>query len=227
MNHLIFYTATNRRGKHDATGAFIPEALNLYEYLEQVFPYAGVIMCPVSTDMSPSEMREQVESTLQAVSDEGIDLEGIWFLCHGYKHGIQYGYKWKSGAARLAREINEYHPNVQMVSFYSCLVSKDSDNFASWFFWELFGMSEANDIQVFGHYTRGHTTKNPRIKIYSKGFAPFMWSIKTYDDYNQLVEPSQSKKMQAMMQDDDSNLRYAIAFVPRMLKKYRLTGGLK
>ena len=26
MNPLIFYTSTDRKGKHDATGAFIPEA---------------------------------------------------------------------------------------------------------------------------------------------------------------------------------------------------------
>lgn len=227
MNHLIFYTATNKKGKSDATGAFIPEAVKLGKYLEAVYPDSHVAKCGIDTDRSSSEMRDQVEMELDKLNLAGVEFDAIWFLCHGYQGGIQYGYKWKSGAARLVREVTKYNPKVQMISFYSCLVSKDTGNFASWVFWELFKRSGAKDVQVFGHYTRGHTTMNPRIKIYSSGFAPFMWSIKTYSDYNQLVEPSQSKKMRAMMKDNDSNLRYAIAFVPRMLKKFKMTNGLK
>jgi len=89
MNHLIFYSTSNSKGKHDATGAFIPEAQKLSDYLQRVFPYGKIIMHGIATNVSSYSKRKQVTDAIkQNMSNE---INGVWFLdtLRGF---CQYGF---------------------------------------------------------------------------------------------------------------------------------------
>jgi hypothetical protein len=224
MNHIIFYTATNRLFKKDATGAFIPEAKRYSEYIKRVFPDATVVLVPIKTRGRFNwQIRKQVESAFEKYNGE-IKFGSVSFFCHGWQSGIQFGYKWKSGAERLSRVIRENNDRVRMVNFYACLVCKDANNFARWLYEAT---ANGGNLQVFGHYTAGHTTMNPNIKIYTNTFKPFMWSKREYADYNMLISTQQSESMKEEMRKEDSYIRFAIPFVPNLLRKYRFTRNLK
>ena len=207
-NYLILYTSTNSKGKHDATGAFVPEAKRLEEYLLLKNVYDHIDKYPIhTTGKSLAQRREQVEIALKMGT-----YDHVFFLCHGYKHGIQFGYKWRWGAVRLAKFINLNSHTTPSVTFYCCSVATGSDNFSKWVFDELSCRKDSREnVQVFGHYTAGHTTMNPNIKIYATGYKPFMWSNKNYNDYNQLV-PSGKDEAKKRMRDSDNDLRFSMPF---------------
>jgi len=215
MNYLILYSADNTKGKKDATGAFIPEAKKLEIYLLEQgadFEYGNensVDMVPIQTKgRSLKDRRDQVESVLK----ERRTLDHVYFLCHGYKHGIQFGYKWRSGAVKLANVLNRNSSITPNVTFYCCSVAKDRDNFAKWMFDELSCLDVLrNGVQVFGHYTAGHTTMNPCIKIYATGYKPFILSNNTPKGYNQLITTGKDEARKRM-RDSSDDLRFSIPF---------------
>lgn len=225
MNHIIFYTATNRPLKKDATGAFVPEAKKYSNYLKRVFPNAHVVLVPIKTRGRMAwQMRKQVEAAFLKYNGE-VEFDGVSFFCHGWKTGMQFGYKWESGAKRLMKVIEKNNIEVKMINFYSCLVCKDAENFARWIYKAK--TTFTGNFQVFGHYTAGHTSTNPNIKIYLDAFKPFMWSKREYDSYNMLVSPTNSDATKKEMRNDESNLRFAMPFVPVLMRKYGFGDSLK
>lgn len=233
MNSLILYTSTNnptrkKPKRKDATGAFIPESKRLATFLGKIFPGSTIVREPVRTfRVTQEKQRDQVETILQKYGDQGLEFKAVYFFCHGYKTGIQYGYKWKSGARRLASEIVANNPAVEMVTFYCCSVCNGRDNFAKWFFEYLEKNTEGREFQVFGHYTAGHTTMNEKIKIYLREFLPFIWSRNPIAEYNELVSPKQYRYLDKLMKKQKSDFRYAIPFVPRVLERFGFTENLK
>ena len=225
MNHLIFYSSTNTHGKNDSSGAFTPETIRLYDYLRSQDENNRISVVPITTNgKSSSEKRIQVEKALHEYRD--IKFDSVFFLCHGYKHGIQFGYSWKWGAKRLVEKLTQHNPSLSAITFYCCSVSKDKGNLAQWTFDELKEKSEAEYTQVFGHYSKGHATMNPNIKIFSSHFQPFMWSQKTYKDFNELVGINK-KETSKKMRDPENTLRFSIPFLPMIMKKYGFTWRIK
>lgn len=208
-NHLILYTSTNQKGRHDATGAFIPEAKNLHQHLLKTCEHYNVTMAPIkTTGVSLAKRREQVEAALKTGT-----YDHIYFLCHGYKNGIQFGYKWRSGAVQLANLLHKAGDyEIESVIFYCCSVAKNRDNFCEWIYNELSCLKwNTNEVQVFGHYSAGHTTMNPNIKIYRTGYKPFIWSNTTPQGYNQIVK-TDKKEAKEMIRDANSDLRFTMPF---------------
>jgi hypothetical protein len=228
MNHLIFYSATNSPGKNDAGGAFIPGAVALSRFLNGLYPDGKIVLRGITTrNVSHYERRLQVEDSLQSLNDSGVEFQGVWFLCHGYKNGMQYGYKWKWGATYLTGKILKHNPSLEMITFYSCLMAKDKDNFCEWTF-DAMQKSKADDVQVFGHYTKGHTTENPAIKIYSSGYKPFILSMSAeIEGYNQLVEHRHKPTVRQMIRSAGVETRFGIAFWVRFAKELGLSGVWK
>jgi hypothetical protein len=223
MNHLIFYTSTNQKGRHDATGAFIPEAKKLEKYLHCTKGTHIVTMAPIkTTGVSIANRVKQVQDKLCFPAHDHI-----YFLCHGYKTGIQLGYKWKRGASHLVDDIMRRNPTVKTINFYCCSVAKGVDNFAKWVFSDLDNITPNKNVQVFGHFTAGHTTKNPRIKIYSSDFEqPFIWGLRKNKGYNELISSDKSEAYK-MIQDDNCDLRFQLPHLPIVLKENGFTWGLK
>lgn len=214
MSHLIIYTSTNMKGRKDATGAFIPEAKRLQKHLLETNEFYDVTMAPIkTTGVSMAKRREQVEEVLKSDT-----FEHIYFLCHGYKNGIQFGYKWRWGAVKLANLVhNAGDLEPESVTFYCCSVAKDKENFAKWVFNEMSCLKWSNNkVQVFGHYTAGHTTMNPRIKIYKTGCNPFIWSNQGVPGYNELIQ-GDKKQAQKNLQNPNHKLRFTIPFLPDVM----------
>ncbi|MCK5610795.1 hypothetical protein KAR91_53475 [Candidatus Pacearchaeota archaeon] len=224
MNHLIMYTSTNRKGQSDSSGAFEPEAHKLHGSL--FARTEGIVdICGVRTvNYSLANRRKQVDDTASMAG--AMEVEAVWLLCHGQRIDIQWGYRWKWGAKKLVSDIVKTNPNVSMINFYCCSVANSNSNFCKWVFDELQKQSNAKDVSVFGHYSAGHTTMNPNIKIYTTGYKPFMWSSKNYADYNQLVATGKVEAKRRM-RDLDDDLRFSIPFYVQEMKRLGYTWGWK
>jgi hypothetical protein len=68
---------------------------------------------------------------------------------------------------------------------------------------------------------------NRRIKIYTKDFAPFIWSPTDQPEYNELVEKTSQKKLAKLMRDETHDLRFAMPFVPHVIRDLGLSGNYK
>lgn len=119
---LALCPTTNRRGKKDVTGAFLPEALAFTELR------AGegwtALFREFDNTQSKRAIRREVESTILSVN-EPIDCLAIF--CHGYRRGLQTGHNsWnvknlsKAIAANAAKDIK--------IVLYACDTGRDGDN---------------------------------------------------------------------------------------------------
>lgn len=206
-NHLIFYTSTNQKGRNDSLGAFTPEAKKLARYIDSKGDFALTV--PIATqDVSMARRRSQVESALHGAKR---DYKHVYFLCHGWKNGIQFGYKWKDGASRLVKNIIDNNPSVKTITFYCCSVASGINNFCEWVYDELSAYSFATDNQVFGHYTAGHATMNPNIKIYT-GTTDYIWSKNPAKGFEQLII-GDKKEANKRMHDIKDPFRFEIPFI--------------
>ena len=223
MNHIIFYAKDNRPGKKDATGAFIPESIALNIYIQSLDAKSKVKRVPIRTNVSESQRRQQVYDGL---SRAGFDYDCVWFLCHGTKAGIQFGYRWKWGAGCLTEDLLAFNPAVKMVNFYCCSVAAGKENFCKWVYEHMKTYSDAPDVSVMGHYTAGHTTMNPRVKIYHEGFMPFIWSKTSVAGYNNLIDRA-NKEAEELNRTAISDFRFTVPFIPMIGKENGLTWGWK
>lgn len=198
MRHLILHNSENRMFKKDATGAFIPEAQALFDYLTS--SPANVLIAKRGLGKGTRwQKRKRVKNILGEFS--GANFDAIWFLCHGYPNGIEHGFSGEKGAADLVDSILKYHPNVNMINFYACLVARGEGSFCKLVHDELYDKTRADRAVVFGHTTAGHTTFNPNIKI----FGGYPWP----EIYPQGTK-EMKKKFISKIQDPKSNYRFEL-----------------
>lgn len=218
--HLIFYTEKGTPNlPNDEEFAFIPESKNLAKFIdERLYGVASTVRIGVDCLRKTSaQRRRQIEDGLAANPDNHF----VYLLCHGWTNGLQYGYKWKGGAERLAKKIVEHNPDLWGVVLYCCYCAKGGDNFAKQLHTGLMEnlssqyLGERSDPGpfVFGHYYKGHTTKNPLIKIYRGGQEPLIFSHQNRRGYKNILldEGFPWSEFVRLMRDEDGDLRY---FVP-------------
>ena len=207
--HLIFYTEKGTPNlPYDESGAFIPESEKLSKFIdERLYAVASSVRIGVDCLRKTSpQRRRQIEDGLAANPNNHF----VYFLCHGWTNGLQYGYKWEGGAERLAKKIVEH---IWGVVLYACLCAKGKDNFARQLHDGL--MSELPDRKdlgpfVFGHYAKGHTTMNPLVKIYRGGKVPLIFASQERKGYLNILrrEGYPFSEFVHLMRDEDDDLRY-------------------
>jgi hypothetical protein len=190
----------NTKGRKDATGAFIPEAKRFLEFHKQ----DSSMLHLIDNHLTKKEMMSQVLSLLSdfgGIWPNGRPLEGIFFFCHGYRKGIQFGFTTKS-VDPLAEAIHAACGERPIVTFYSCDVARDPDRSR---FDDLEGLGgdggfademrdalcrvDSNFCIVDGHTTVGHTTKNPHVRRFN-GDGSFKGGIGGY-----YIVPRQKKNL--------------------------------
>jgi hypothetical protein len=169
MNILVFYSDKNSKGKHDATGAFIPEAKAFQKYHE--IPKENMI--PIScTELPKHERRTAVyEAIEEAGKKKKLDM--VVFFGHGWPGGIQFGFK-KRDIPQLAHVIHKNSFSAVRIVLYACLTAENSKRDR-----EIKQLGPATDggfsdllrdeLMKLGcvggwidaHKTFGHTTWNP------------------------------------------------------------------
>lgn len=170
-NILVFYSSTNAKGKHDATGAFIPEA-KAFKKLHNIPDenFIGVKCVGV-----PTVRRRRI--VLDTIHDRGSEqlLDAVAFFGHGWPRGIQFGFN-RDHVDELAALLERKASNDVRIVLYACLAAENdkrdskvegvgpatNGGFADELrdAMVLAGISEG---LVDAHKTAGHTTWNPYV----------------------------------------------------------------
>jgi len=159
----------NTPGRHDATGAFIPEAKRFLKYHAQ--PNSCLHL--IDNHLSKARMYPAVR---RVIDDPPSAFSGIAFFCHGYRTGIQFGITTKN-MTPLTDVIAGYSEEDVAVTCYCCDVARDSDRHRQDDLETMGGdggfcdelrdhlcVSGAVMCVVDGHTTAGHTTRNPDVR---------------------------------------------------------------
>jgi hypothetical protein len=169
MNILVFYSDKNSKNKHDATGAFIPEAKAFQKYHE----ISSENMIPVTCVGVPKYQRKA--KVFREIEKAGTKrkIDAIAFFGHGWPSGIQFGIGRKD-IPDLAKLISQHCYSDLKIVLYACLTAENDErdknikqvgtNTDGGFADLLRDELARNDVDkgwVDGHKTFGHATWNP------------------------------------------------------------------
>ncbi len=171
-NILVIYSNTDSHGKHDATGAFIPEA-EAFAELHGV-PQRNMfgVKCP---RVNKAIRREHVYAAIEEASRER-PLGAIAFFGHGWPQGIQFGFNRK-----LIPELVKFMapPRCRsdvVVTLFACLAAENDVRdrgvtnlgpATDGGFADLLRDEMVRQGMIYGwvdgHKTAGHTSWNPNL----------------------------------------------------------------
>lgn len=187
MNGLVFAPAHNTGRKRDATGAFIPEAKKFAEM------HNGRLVL-VDNRRPKGEMVNSVLTEIEragayhdgsccADPDHDHRLEFVAFFCHGYPHGLQFGFNLRN-VDRLGEAIASASNPEVIVPLYACSAAST----LGWL--RRRGLGPGGDrgfadelrdalcehgatfATVDAHTTAGHTTWNPNVRRFAGDGSP-------------------------------------------------------
>jgi len=121
MPFLAFYSSTNTKGRHDATGAFIPEV----KRFAKLHSLSTADLVPVKCVGVPRERRAAVVTERLRGCADG-SLAGVAFFCHGWPSGIQFGFDLQNVGA-LARLLAVKTESAPVVVLYACLTAENAE----------------------------------------------------------------------------------------------------
>lgn len=190
MDTLIFYTSTNSPGKHDATGAFIPEAKKFAKHHK--LPKTALI--PIPGNIAPYKRRKLVLDEI--AGNPGI--ERAILFCHGFPKKIQFGFN-TDNIDTLTRALvasNGRALNRQLdVVIYACSCARrpglgkrkrvyfPAHEVTNGSFAHMLALSlsahTSLDINVWAHFTAGHTSRNPYVIWFGRRDT-VAWYIKPF-----------------------------------------------
>lgn len=168
-SYLCFAPQHNTKGRRDAD-----EFKRQAKYFLQHHQQDPSMLHVINNKMTKAKMRQEVLDII--AENEGII--GVFFFCHGYRTGIQFGFDVKTVDA-LAVAIREATVCRDVaVCFYSCDVARDADRNRQDDLADVMGgdggfCDEMRDAlcragaiycHVDGHTTTGHTTRNPFVR---------------------------------------------------------------
>jgi hypothetical protein len=160
---IVFAPMFNTRGRHDATGAFQPEA-------DAFCRARGGTPTLIANTMPAEAMRAQV--FLRLIPDPAIQVRTVAFFCHGSGGSIQFGFN-RANVDQLAAAIAEA-VDVRIV-LYACNTARGSkaegqmaefggDGGFADALRDALCRAGAVNCQVDAHTTAGHTTRNPFVR---------------------------------------------------------------
>lgn len=210
MEAAVFAPFHNKHGRHDATGAFIPEARDFCKLhgIKRGFYY-------VNNHEEPMEMRQHVYGVLD--SFQMNSMEALVMFCHGWRSGIQFGIGNEHLYAISLRIKRAAVTNGLKIVLYACDTARDMDadreddrndfvggdgGFAD----RLRDVMNAAGCPttVYAHSTEGHTTRNPYFRV----FLP--------DETNGgkfIVAPKSALWQKWCRQMRDTDLRFRVPFM--------------
>lgn len=231
---LVFYSCRNSRNKHDATGAFIPEAKAFQKY--HGIPDNNMFAIDCVRQKKNARFNKVLELLFAFGTRQKISSL-IWFG-HGWPNGIQFGFTRKdipflvqvlSGVNGEMNRLCEFDLNIV---FYCCSMA-DNDNRNNkgvkigiatdgGFCDVLRDNMEKREFtgQVIGHLTKGHTDMNPNTIIF--------YANKNINDNcggSWLVEPG-SLFWKDWKRGMKTNLRFAFPFMTELEIKNLLNNAL-
>lgn len=167
MKAIVFTPDRNTEGKHDYTGAFLPEATAFAKQNEGA--WAKVAKVDISKPVA--DRRSAVEA---ALSSNG-PLELVAFFCHGWNTGIQLGYSNKE-VTQLAAAIAKNSTETVVVALYCCSTAGGpgaggDGGFADKLRDALCAAGKVH-CEVNGHERPGHCSRLPYVRRFEGRGSP-------------------------------------------------------
>ena len=171
VSTIAFAPKYNSEGKHDATGAFHPEAKKFLE----ASGGDGETKLYLFDNRKPMASRaEEIFDELLSHKTQRRSIRCVAFFCHGYKRGIQAGFRSSGKRANvedLAIAIADTSGIGVIVPLYCCSTAgspkKGAPGGDGGFADELrdaLCRQGAVNCRVDAHTTVAHTTKNPHVR---------------------------------------------------------------
>lgn len=175
-------------GYKDASGAFNPEAKRLIKALG-----VRAVHKLFDSNRARSERRTEVQHALSNVRD--LDL--VAFLCHGWRDGIQAGWRTPTATDLATRLVAACKPDA-VIALYCCDTGRDSDadakddtqkgpggagGFASALWVALAAQGFVGTL--WAHPTTAHTTQNPHVRVWRVDEEPELgdWACEPHSEH--------------------------------------------
>jgi hypothetical protein len=185
---FVCIPAYDTPGRKDSSGAFRPQAAQLVKTLGL---FASVRL--FDSNRAMIDRRQEVSNALSRLTD----LDMVAFLCHGWRDGIQAG--WKLGQVPdLAARIRKACKEDATIALYCCDTARDGDDhreddvsggpggkggFASalWVALEALGFKGT----LWAHPTTAHTTQNPHVRVWRVDEEPELgdWACEPHSEH--------------------------------------------
>jgi hypothetical protein len=226
-NILVFYSSTNSKNKHDATGAFIPEAQAFCKLHDVPKENQIAIEC------IGVPRRKRKKEVFDVIHNLGAkqSFDGLAFFGHGWPNGIQFGL--------LRKDVEEFAQLLSMrcttdvkIVLYACLAAendvrdrelKNIGPASDGGFADLLrdSMSEWGLLRgwVDAHKTAGHTSWNPYVVRFLCGTSDLQggaWLVAPRSQY--------WRDWIKKLKDKPSGLRYRFPFMSELEIKAELAG---
>lgn len=163
MHHLILYQDTNKKLRKDSKYVFTPESEALEAFLKErgdTVERRGINGNLWDKDEVKADLVEALVMNIGVHSK----IDALHCLCHGWPKGFQFGFKNQSGAKLLAQWLCVTSPKY--VNLYACLTGKGLENFAKWVAEYCNTYMNDEKPRLMCHSSKGHSTKNPNVKVY-------------------------------------------------------------
>lgn len=187
MRTLALLPDRDTRGG-DWHGAFRPEA-------ERFARLHGSDLVQIDVSQPDRMRRAQVRQAILTHYEESGPFDGVALFCHGWREGIQLGYK-RGDVADLASVIATCAADNAVVALYACSTSAEGETdpaggtcggpacggFAEALHGALrwcvsTGGASASGIVVYAHDRAGHTTSNPYVRRLVGDLSAQRWVV--------------------------------------------------
>jgi hypothetical protein len=164
MNTLIFHPKHNAHGKRDVTGAFKPEAKK----------FCAMTGGRIITFDNHVRMALRRKTVLEAIRAADEPLDCIAFFCHGWRTGIQAGFRIKD-VNELALAISKDCADGITIPLYACSTAKGGAGGDGAFADELrdaLCRHAVFNCRIDAHDRKGHAARNPYVRRFEGGGSP-------------------------------------------------------
>lgn len=157
MRALVLCPTTNRPGRHDASGAFIPKAREFCRL--HGLPRPTSYNNPESDAAQGSAADRRLENEVLAlIAAAPRPLELFAYFGHGLDDGLNsLGFRGQTDAGQLCEALRTAGGNTMTILLYACSAA---NGFASWM------ASGVPGSRVYAHTNARHTTQNPYMKVF-------------------------------------------------------------
>jgi hypothetical protein len=165
MSTLILAPKFNSHGKHDATGAFQPEARRFMQL-------RGGRLAHIDNSV---DMAKRYEAVMREVLATPTPWETIAFFCHGTPSAVQLGIDMRT-MYDFSRAVGQTSKPDVRILLYCCSTastirrligtSTGGDNGFADMLRDQLCRAGLRQCRVMGHETVGHTTRNPHVRLF-------------------------------------------------------------
>lgn len=181
----VIFTPNKNVKRADYTGAFLPEARGFAD--EHGIDRSEIIAIDIAD--SKAKMRAAVCRGIHEAAERQGALDTVAFFCHGWKEGMQLGFKIEH-IPELSQACKDTCTEEVVMPFYACSTARDDDRsiaddqdpdntmggdggFADEVRDGLCADAHLTYCRVVGHVTAGHSTFNPWVRLFDGAGMPY------------------------------------------------------